>query len=46
VGLAPGFAGLYQINLELPADVPAGDVQVRIEIDGVFSQEGVSIAVE
>jgi uncharacterized protein (TIGR03437 family) len=25
-GLAPGFAGLYQINIEIPADAPAGDV--------------------
>lgn len=24
VGLTPGFAGLYQINLELPDDAPAG----------------------
>lgn len=45
VGQAPGFAGVYQINLELPADLPAGDPQIRIEIDGVPSQEGVRIAV-
>jgi uncharacterized protein (TIGR03437 family) len=25
-GLAPGFAGLYQINIEIPADAPAGDM--------------------
>jgi len=46
VGLAPGFAGLYQINLELPADVSAGDLQVRVEIDGFSTQAGVRIAVE
>jgi uncharacterized protein (TIGR03437 family) len=45
VGQAPGFAGLYQVNLELPADLPAGDPQVRIEINGVSSQPGVRIAV-
>jgi adhesin/invasin len=45
VGQAPGFAGLYQINLELPADIAPGDPQVRIEIDGVKSQEGVRIVV-
>ncbi len=45
VGLAPGFAGLYQINLELPADVPTGNPQLRIEIDGISSQPGVRIAV-
>jgi uncharacterized protein (TIGR03437 family) len=46
VGQAPGFAGLYQINLELPADLPAGDCEVRIEIDGMASQPGIRIAVE
>jgi uncharacterized protein (TIGR03437 family) len=25
-GLAPGFAGLYQINIEIPADAPLGDM--------------------
>jgi uncharacterized protein (TIGR03437 family) len=45
VGQAPGFAGLYQINLELPADLPPGDPQVRIEIGGISSQAGVRIAV-
>lgn len=28
-GLAPGFAGLYQINVAVPA-VPAGQVQVSV----------------
>jgi uncharacterized protein (TIGR03437 family) len=46
VGQAPGFAGLYQINLQLPADLPSGDPEVRIEIDGIPSQPGVRIAVE
>jgi len=30
-GLAPGFAGLYQINLQVPAGVPFGD-QIPIKI--------------
>lgn len=46
VGLAPGFAGLYQINVELPADMTPGDLEFRIEIDGASSQAGVTIAVE
>ena len=46
VGQSPGFAGLYQINLELPADLPPADPEVRIEIDGIPSQPGVRIAVE
>jgi uncharacterized protein (TIGR03437 family) len=31
-GLAPGFAGLYQINLEVPADAPTGNVPVTITV--------------
>jgi uncharacterized protein (TIGR03437 family) len=31
-GLAPGFARLYQINLEVPADAPAGNVPVTITV--------------
>lgn len=46
VGQAPGFAGLYQINLELPQPLPAGDYPLRLEIDGVFTQPGILIAVE
>lgn len=46
VGQAPGFAGLYQINLELPADLPSGDPEFRIEIGGMSSQPGIRIAVE
>ena len=37
-GLAPGFVGLYQINVQIPATVRAGDaVPVTITIGGVAS---------
>lgn len=29
-GLAPGFVGLYQINLRLPSDLPPGDLDIQI----------------
>jgi uncharacterized protein (TIGR03437 family) len=29
-GLAPGFVGLYQINLQLPGDLPRGNLDVQI----------------
>jgi uncharacterized protein (TIGR03437 family) len=44
-GLAPGFVGLWQINVKIPADVPAGNaVPVRVLINGAPSNL-VSIAV-
>ena len=37
-GLAPGFVGLYQINLRLPDDLPAGDLPLKIFSDFANSQ--------
>jgi len=35
-GLAPGFVGLYQINIQVPANAPSGPaVNVQISIGGV-----------
>ncbi len=44
-GLAPGFAGLYQVNLFLPADPSSSDVEAVVEVDGIPSPTGVMVAV-
>ncbi|HEV2689490.1 MAG TPA: hypothetical protein VGV35_13090, partial [Bryobacteraceae bacterium] len=33
-GLTPGLAGLYQINFQLPAGIPAGDADVVVSQTG------------
>lgn len=44
-GLAPGFAGLYQFNLRVPADAPNGNLEVRVGVDQQWSQPSVTIPV-
>jgi uncharacterized protein (TIGR03437 family) len=41
-GLAPGFAGLYQINLRLPDALPANP-EIQIAISGQTSQAGIRL---
>ena len=45
-GLAPGWVGLYQVNVQVPANAPAGDaVPVSLSVGGVASNQ-VTMAVE
>lgn len=36
-GLAPGFVGLWQINVQVPASLSAGTAQVKVTVGGVSS---------
>lgn len=45
VGVTPGYAGLYQVNLRVPENVPP-DPQVVISIRGAASPPGVRLAVQ
>jgi uncharacterized protein (TIGR03437 family) len=45
-GLAPGFAGLYQVDVQVPGGAPSGSaVPVELSIDGVSSNM-VTIAIQ
>lgn len=45
-GLAPGFVGLYQVNVTVPASAPTGSaVPLQIEIGGVTSTKRAVIAI-
>jgi uncharacterized protein (TIGR03437 family) len=45
-GLAPGWVGLYQVNVQVPANAPVGDtVPVALSVGGVTSNQ-VTMAVQ
>jgi len=44
-GLSPGFAGLYQINLQLPADVSANP-QIQVAIGAQISPASIQLLVQ
>jgi uncharacterized protein (TIGR03437 family) len=45
-GLAPGWVGLYQVNVQVPANAPVGDaVPVALSVSGVASNQ-VTMAVQ
>ena len=43
-GITPGFAGLYQVNLYLPADAPR-DPEIRVRIGNQTSPPGIHIPI-
>jgi uncharacterized protein (TIGR03437 family) len=38
-GLAPGFTGLYQVNVRIPAGTPSGTQSLALTLEGVRSNE-------
>ena len=40
-GLAPGLIGLYRIDLQIPADVPSGDLSIVVTQNGVASNPAI-----
>jgi uncharacterized protein (TIGR03437 family) len=44
--LAPGFAGLYQIAIQVPASIANGDWPIEASIGGVPSPSGIVISVQ
>ncbi len=45
-GLAPGFVGLWQINVDIPADFPAGPTEIVVLYDSSLVSNALSIAVD
>ena len=43
-GLAPGYAGLYQVNIQIPSGIPAGDLNLSITtLDGATVQTTIAV---
>ena len=46
-GAAPqGVAGLFQVNARIPADTPAGEVPVQVQVGSAVSQAGITVVVQ
>ncbi len=46
-GMAPGFVGLFQVNLRVPMDAPLGpQTRLSVEIGGAATQPDATMAVE
>ena len=45
-GLAPGFAGLYQMNVIMPAGLPSGDQALKVTLGSQTSPDGVTIRIQ
>jgi uncharacterized protein (TIGR03437 family) len=45
-GEAPGFiSGVMQLNVQIPANVPAGDLPILVSVGDSNSQKGLTVSV-
>ena len=44
--LAPGFAGLYQVAIQVPAAAPSGDQPIVATVDNVSSPSATLITIQ
>ena len=44
--LSPGFAGLYQVAIQVPAPLADGDYPLTATVSGVSSPDGVILSVK
>ena len=45
-GIAPNYAGLFQVNIRIPDNAPNGDLAVSLTIDGVSTPAGAFLTVQ
>jgi uncharacterized protein (TIGR03437 family) len=45
-GLAPNYAGLYQLNIKIPDQMPDGDATIVAQIGGVQTENGIFLTVK
>jgi uncharacterized protein (TIGR03437 family) len=46
-GEAPGLvAGMMQLNVQIPANAPSGDLAILVSVGGNTSQKGVTVSVQ
>jgi uncharacterized protein YjdB len=45
VGLAPGFAGLYQVNVQVPPNILTGNQPISIQVNGASSPVGTYVPI-
>ncbi len=46
VGITPSIPGLYQVDFQIPAGTPGGDLSLVLEIGGIQSPAGAYITVQ